>query len=150
MANIDRLGPVLVALLARAGMNQAELARKSKLAASVINRAFKGHGSPSLETLELMLTAMGMSLYDLAAEMERQAGGKSQYPGRVRELYLETLLARGYINDDVLFILASAYKDDDDHQWAPDFKASVAEAGKRFAARAIEEVQNVKAPPKKK
>lgn len=60
--------------LLRGGRSQADVAKSAGLAPSVINRAERGHGLPSMATLDAILTALGKDAHDLADALDRVQG----------------------------------------------------------------------------
>lgn len=65
------IGKRIRAARERLGMNQSELARKSSVTASYLNRLEVGKfGTPSVEKLTNIATALGVKLADLTGEAE--------------------------------------------------------------------------------
>lgn len=58
----------------RGSVSQSELARRAGVSASALNRAELGRHSPSVETLDAILTALGKDAHDLADALDQVQG----------------------------------------------------------------------------
>lgn len=135
---MERLGEALRRL--RGATAQAELARKSGVSASAINRAEMGHHSPSAETLGALLTALGLTLHDLADALDEVAGrGRPARVGKPDARLVAQLVARGGLSGDFLEGLAATAT-------APgadaDFIATVQAAAAALAEQALERAKS--------
>ena len=87
----------------RGARPQADVARASGLAASVINRVEKGHQAPSVASLDALLTAMGLTLHDLAEALDQVAGRAAPARvGKVNHDLVASVVARGALTADFL------------------------------------------------
>lgn len=132
---MEQLGDALRRL--RGAMPQAELARRSGVSASAINRAEMGRHSPSAETLGALLAALGLTLHDLADAIDEVAGrNPPQRSGRPETRLVAQIVARGGLSGEYLDGLAA--KSTATPEAAADFVATVLAAATALAERAIE------------
>lgn len=132
------LGDALRLLRGRAGISQAETARRAGLSQSVLNRAETGASYLSLESLGAVLRALDSDLRDLGYCVD-VAAGRTPKPtaGRPRETWVEGLRQRG-INRDSVFGFAYALSAEDP-QGEADLIASAQEAARLIAIAEIEQ-----------
>lgn len=69
---MEKIGEALRSL--RGSVSQADLAQRAGISASALNRAELGRHSPSVETADAILIALGKDAHDLAAALDRVQG----------------------------------------------------------------------------
>lgn len=134
VGQLEDLGKALRKL--RGARPQADVARASGLASSVINRVEMGHQAPSVASLDALLTALGLTLHDLAEALDEVAGRSAPArAGKPDARLVSQLAARGSLSGDFLEGLAATALAPED---AANFVATVEAAAAALAEQALE------------
>lgn len=140
MGALDKFGEALRLLRSQRGItSQSELAAKSKLAVTTVNKIETGKRLPDLGTTEALLKALSADLYDLARALDTvNQRVPATRPGRAHPDWVAALSRRG-IDQEALWGFALGVLDRGKPDAEADFIASVEAAAHEIARAAIAE-----------
>jgi len=139
MGALDRFGEAIRELRLRRDISsQSELAARSGVAVTTVNKIETGKRRPDFDTVGAILDALGFELYDLANALDTVNGRSPMpMPGTARPQWV-ALMTRLGINDDVLAGIAAGLADPSDATAANDLEASAREAAAQMVRDALE------------
>jgi|GEM_PF-4970109 len=133
------VGRALRSLREAARLDQGELARLAQVATRTVGRIETGEGPPNFETVDAILTALGLTLHDLADALDEVAGrGRPARAGKLDARLVAQLVARGGLSGEYLEGYAANAANNAAPGAAADFVATVQAAAAALAQQALE------------
>lgn len=130
------VGSALRALREARRLDQAQLATAAGISTRTVGRIETGEGPPNFETVDALLTALGLTLHDLAEALDEVAGRSTPLrAGKPDARLVSQLAARGALTGDYLEGLAAVATTP---EAAADFIATVEAAAGALAEQALE------------
>lgn len=134
------LGAALKRLRERSGLSQVALQKAAGLGASTVSDWERGVSAPHVESIAALLSAMGLTLHDLARALDEVVGsGPRVSSGRPNARWVAALSGRP-LDEDWLYGFAAGVLEPGDAQAREDFVASVVTVAEELARRVLAEV----------
>jgi transcriptional regulator with XRE-family HTH domain len=138
-----RLGRALRQLREKAGLSQVALQAKAGLGASTVSDWERGVSTPHLDSVNSLLNAMGLNVFDLARALD-QVDGTMKSPdnaGQARPRWVSQFVLRPKFDVDTLYGYAFGVIAPEDPSARQDFIASVSAAATALAQEAVRLVE---------
>lgn len=144
---LDNFGEAIRRLRSQRGLaSQAELAARSGVAITTVNKIETGKRRPDFDTAGALLDAMNCTLHDLAAALDEAAGrAPADRKGKPRPDWVAGLVVRG-VDRDSLWGFAVAALSSGDAAALGDLVASAEEAAREMATQTLDDAAKIRHP----
>lgn len=153
MASATDVGSALRRLREARGLDQVPLGELAGISARTIGRVETGAGPPNFQTVHALLTAMGLTLHDLAEALDEVAGRSAPArarKGKVQEHRVRFILQQGGVHrSQVASWVADALADEmGGDQKLADLGATLAAAAEAILEAEVHQVREDRANAK--